>query len=294
MKNDRKPTNKTRKPSQLLQPTEGNDLLVGQNKVDVVNGGAGNDTIRGGNGNDKLFGDVGNDLLKGDQKNDLLDGGEGDDQLIGAQGNDILQGGAGIDLLLGGQGNDKLYGGDGNDQLLGGQGKDNLYGGLGRDLLVGGSGNDILIGTDVPLPPVDPTLTNPTLTDPTLTATTTDPLTAPVGDVDTMVGGNGKDTFVLGLAGNQVLYKSNAIADYALITDFKNPDRIQLAGAATNYTVQDYVGADGTVGTGIYHSGATTGATTGVVGAQSELVAVLANVTAATVNLNSAAFVYVG
>lgn len=285
MKNDRKPTtNKTRKPSQLLQPTDGDDLLVGQNKVDNINGGLGNDTIGGGNGNDKLFGDLGNDLLKGEQKNDLLDGGEGDDQLIGAQGNDILQGGAGIDLLIGGQGNDKLYGGDGNDQLLGGQGKDVLYAGLGSDLLVGGVGNDILIGTDVPLAPVDPTLT----------ATTTDPLTAPVGDVDTMVGGNGKDTFVLGLAGNQVFYTANTIADYALITDFKNPDRIQLAGAVTNYTVQDYVGTDGTVGTGIYHSGASTGATPGVVGAQPELVAVLANVTAATVNLNSAAFVYVG
>ena len=61
---------------------------------------------------------VGDDLLIGGDNNDTLDGGAGDDLLLGGRGNDILVGGSGDDLLSGGRGNDSMTGGDDNDTFL--------------------------------------------------------------------------------------------------------------------------------------------------------------------------------
>lgn len=265
-------SNKGRKTRDSVQPTDGDDVLVGRNKADVVSGGLGNDTMSGKGGNDRLSGDAGNDVLKGDQKNDALDGGEGDDQLFSGVGNDILTGGLGNDVLFGEAGKDNLVGGEGNDQLNGGQGKDSLYGNLGNDWLIGGNGNDLLVGADALTAPVDPAL-----------AATTLP------EVDTLTGGNGKDTFVVGLPSNGVPnsapYSTLGDADYVLVTDFKQPDVLQLTGAATSYTLGAYTGADGTTGTGIYLNKG--------VGVAGDLVAVLAGVQSTTIDLASSSFVYV-
>ncbi|WP_287957428.1 calcium-binding protein [Snodgrassella sp.] len=93
----------------LLQPTEGNDVLIGYESDDT------------------LIGLGGNDVLKGHGGNDFLDGGDGDDN---------LDGGAGNDVLIGGAGNDFIYGGDGDDTINGGTGNDYLEGGIGSDLFV--------------------------------------------------------------------------------------------------------------------------------------------------------------
>lgn len=136
------------------------------------------------------YGNGGNDTLYGNYFNDTLYGGNGNDVLDGWIGNDVVDGGAGNDVLYGSAGNDVLYGGAGGDRLNGDDGSDFLYGGAGNDLLNGGAGNDYLVGSSNPFPNVER---------------------------DTLIGGAGYDTFVLGetLSGN---YYNGA--GYAVINDF--------------------------------------------------------------------------
>ncbi len=129
-----------------LRATPDDDVLIGTERADHLNGGKGDDVISGGGGKDHLRGGHGDDLLDGGAGNDYLDGGAGDDTLLGGEGNDGLDGGQGDDSLDGGAGNDRLAGGDGADALSGGAGDDRLDGGKGDDRLDGGAGNDLLTG----------------------------------------------------------------------------------------------------------------------------------------------------
>lgn len=103
----------------------------------------------------------GDDIFIGSQYNDALDGRSGWDWLDGQGGNDVLSGGAQNDVLLGGSGTDRMYGGDGDDYMAGGDGDDRfndwndpmnnaangfLWGGAGNDTLVGGGGMDDAYG----------------------------------------------------------------------------------------------------------------------------------------------------
>lgn len=60
--------------------TPGDDLLLGSTD---------NDTMDGGDGNDKLFAGAGHDVLYGGRGNDLLDGGYHDDSMAGGTGDDV-------------------------------------------------------------------------------------------------------------------------------------------------------------------------------------------------------------
>ncbi|MES1022475.1 hypothetical protein ABN584_06190 [Gloeocapsa sp. BRSZ] len=248
----------------------GGDLLLGRGSNDVLRGGRGKDTLRGGNGDDTLYGGLGDDVLEGNAGNNVLYGGLGNDRLYASfeEGNNTLYGGAGNDTLYGGYyGEAFLYGGQGDDtyvdypniqiieasnsgidtviinsssinelsanvenltliennyaffgvgnnlnNTITGNSLDNvLHGRAGTDLLVGNAGNDILVGTD-----------------------------GTVGDKDTLTGGSGRDTFVLGNA-TSVFYDdrngtTSGFSDYALITDFNiNDDFIRLNGKRTDY-----------------------------------------------------------
>lgn len=134
----------------------------------------------------------------------------------------VIYGTTGPDTRNGTSANDTIYGwafgGNAsspfnNDTLQGAAGNDNLFGGTGNDFLYGGTGNDMLTGSSATL----------------------------VGEIDTLTGGAGKDTFNLG-NGTQVFYDDGNPAtggksDYALITDFNiSADVIQL-----NATKNDYV-----------------------------------------------------
>lgn len=77
------------------------------------------------------------------------------------QGDDKLWGMNGNDTISGGAGNDSINGHGGDDVLYGDEGDDDLDGGEGADMLFGGAGNDWMIG----------------------------------GDTDTLVGGEGYDTY---------------------------------------------------------------------------------------------------
>lgn len=68
----------------------GNDLLIGNAKANVLSGGAGNDRLYGGQGADTLAGGLGLDLLKGGAGDDILNGGQGNDTLNGEAGHDTF------------------------------------------------------------------------------------------------------------------------------------------------------------------------------------------------------------
>ena len=135
----------------------------------------------------------------------------------------------GDDTIWGNYYNDTIYGDEGNDALYGYSGNDSLYGGAGSDSLNGGSGNDILRGFS----------------------------SGYSQEIDTLTGGFGSDTFVLGDS-TGVCYLggvSNGLDySYALITDWNAySDSIQAWGNASWYHLGtgNWLGGSAT-DTGIY------------------------------------------
>jgi Ca2+-binding RTX toxin-like protein len=120
----------------------GNDIFVGNDLGNRLDGGAGNDTLTGGKGDDIYVIDS-----AGDNVVELTD--EGVDTVEASiaytAGTNIenikLTGSSNIDGT-GNSGNNKLVGNIGNNVLAGGGGNDDLDGGAGNDALVGGEGAD--------------------------------------------------------------------------------------------------------------------------------------------------------
>ncbi|MDB5551386.1 MAG: hypothetical protein JWL86_1370 [Rhizobium sp.] len=95
---------------------KGDTLNSRKNDDDLIVGTDGSNTIDGGAGNDVILGDT--DLFTGSQS----------DRLLGGDGNDRLYGGLGVDVLIGGDGNDRLWGGGSSgDRLVGGKGNDTYF-----------------------------------------------------------------------------------------------------------------------------------------------------------------------
>jgi Ca2+-binding RTX toxin-like protein len=133
--------------------TSGNDVIIGNNLGNFIDGGDGNDVITGGSGNDVIFGGNGNDVITGGGGDDIIDAGAGNDAVTGGSGNDNIFGGDGNDVISGGAGDDIIFGDDGDDVLTGGDGADIIYGGessQGDQTVVGNlylvTNDDILIG----------------------------------------------------------------------------------------------------------------------------------------------------
>ncbi|MBN3893765.1 MAG: calcium-binding protein, partial [Nostoc sp. NOS(2021)] len=227
--------------------TNANDIIVGDNQNNQLSGNNGNDTLDGGLGTDTLNGGAGDDTYIVDSAVDTITeaANSGIDSVrssvtytlganlenlkltgtsnINGTGNSLdnfLFGNSVNNTLNSGGGNDTLDGNFGNDILNGGDGNDSIQGGPGNDILNGGSGDDILIGVfpGSLLPPG-------------------------LGELDTLTGGAGVDTFVLGDAVN-VFYDDNnstnpGFGDFATITDFdSSEDRIQLKGTPQDYRLQ--------------------------------------------------------
>lgn len=141
--------------------TSGNDLIIGNdlgnfidggNGNDIIYGGAGDDILLGGEGNDIIFGGAGSDTIDTGSGNNIVDGGAGDDAIFGGDGNDIINGGSGDDTIIAGGGDDILTGGDGADYIEGGDssfGDETVDGNLflvtSDDLMLGGNGNDTFV-----------------------------------------------------------------------------------------------------------------------------------------------------
>lgn len=145
---------------QVINGTDGEDVLIGGLGDDVIQGGNGkdiligndgDDILRGGHGNDRLVGGAGNDLLDGGGGRDLADYSENSTDVVAdleagfasseETGNDEL---VSIEDLTGGSGNDILRGNGANNKLVGGDGDDVLEGRGGFNQINGGEGYDIL------------------------------------------------------------------------------------------------------------------------------------------------------
>ena len=127
-----------------------------------------------------------------------------DNFILGTDGNDRLQGTGSepndptSDAIFGRGGDDTLIGGGGNDFLFGESGNDILTGGFGNDFLYGGDGNDRLEGTGAFFP-------NPTSS-----------RSRGAGEIDTLIGGSGQDTFQLELLTNLDQLPTRGAVIYAI------------------------------------------------------------------------------
>jgi len=130
----------------LILGLGGDDEIDGRGGDDIIEGGPGDDTIDGGMGDDTIVGGEGNDLIMGGKGADNIQAGEGDDFVKGGAGNDDISGGDGNDVLIGQRGNDEIDGNSGDDIIEGKQGADNIDGGSSNDSLLGGSGGDDIDG----------------------------------------------------------------------------------------------------------------------------------------------------
>ena len=161
-----------------ISGTKLGDVLYGNDKNNVLRGGAGNDTLNGRAGADRLDGGAGDDTLQAHGSLDTLNGGTGNDTAdysrfnfhpqslegleinlgprgqgasINEAGDTVVRDGQGNELIsieniTGSNRNDRLSGDDGTNRLNGGGGNDELNGGTGGDTLNGGAGNDTLDG----------------------------------------------------------------------------------------------------------------------------------------------------
>ena len=127
----------------------GNDVVIGNEAVNRLEGRAGDDVLEGGAGADTLDGGAGNDTAAYTDSDAgvtvrLLTGAgdrghaEGDtlisiENITGSDHIDALGGDTGPNRLDGGAGNDGLWGSSGDDTLIGGPGADRFHGGSGQD-----------------------------------------------------------------------------------------------------------------------------------------------------------------
>jgi Ca2+-binding RTX toxin-like protein len=144
----------------VIDGGNGNDIIQGSSKADILIGGAGADKLYANGGADILQGGAGNDTyyLEDPSQQVIEYANEGTDRVIarfdytlgehvedltfagtlGHRGtgnalNNTMIGSAGDDILDGRDGDDTLSGGAGNDVLIGGAGANTLTGGAGAD-----------------------------------------------------------------------------------------------------------------------------------------------------------------
>ncbi len=162
----------------------GNDIVIGNEAANLLEGRGGDDELMGNEGNDILEGGAGNDMLEGSAGADRLNGGAGEDTvsyessdagvvvrlhslaalgghaegdsfigLVTVQDTEVpdiehLTGSSHDDTLAGDLRDNTLMGRDGDDTLYGGPdgGDDSIYGENGNDSIFGGMGNDTIYG----------------------------------------------------------------------------------------------------------------------------------------------------
>jgi hypothetical protein len=93
-----------------------------------------------------IIGTDGDDVIVGTNKMDVIVGLGGDDLINGKGGEDVICAGDGDDIVNGGNGGDTIFGGADDDQLNGEKGDDNINAGIGHDAIYGGKGTDVCDG----------------------------------------------------------------------------------------------------------------------------------------------------
>jgi Ca2+-binding RTX toxin-like protein len=191
------------------------NVLIGNNYVNLLDGGAGADTMVGGIGDDTYIidnvGDIvienvgeGNDTVKSslsytigaNVENLTLTGTEASD----GTGNEL------DNVITGNNYNNVLSGGAGNDSLNGGAGADTMAGGMGDDTYIVDSASDVIIesineGIDTVKSSVSYTL-SATIENLILTGSA---MTGTGNELDNMITGNSYNNILSGGAGNDTL-----------------------------------------------------------------------------------------
>lgn len=176
-------------------------LIIGDNSPNDLKGTTANDTIRSFDGNDTIEGDLGADSIDGGSGNDAI---YGDTVVLSSDG---VYDGTGNDSIKGGDDQDKIFGGVGNDQLEGGSGDDELFGEQGNDNLLGDSDNDTLIGG----------------------------MAGGIDELDTLTGGDGADSFVLG----------NNTTNFYLTDSDSTDSQFNVGGLKSFATINDFDANEG-------------------------------------------------
>ncbi|TFL19262.1 calcium-binding protein [Jannaschia formosa] len=137
-------------------PTEGPDLLEGDDGPNDIDGLGGNDTILGAGGDDTLTGGAGNDRLEGGPGSDvyIVDRGDTVVEAAGDPGFDEVRTATGLTIAAGveqltatGNGNIRLNGSAGDEVLVGNAGDNILVGFGGEDTMTGDAGADSFVLT---------------------------------------------------------------------------------------------------------------------------------------------------
>ncbi|AIC14281.1 PKD domain-containing protein [Nitrososphaera viennensis] len=131
--------------------TSGNDLILGNNLSNYIDGKGGDDCIIAFGGDDTVY-DYNGDSSNGGT--DWLYGGDGNDKLYALNGDDYVYGGNGNDYIQGDDGNDKLYGEAGDDTIEDSRGNDLSDGGPGTDKCTDTKGTNTIINCELGQPPV--------------------------------------------------------------------------------------------------------------------------------------------
>lgn len=96
----------------------GNNKIIGDDKIDFIHGQSGNDALFGRGGKDIIKGGTGNDFVNGGEDSDLIYGFDGNDTLEGDRGSDYISGDKGDDTIIPGAGHDRVNGGAGRDEIV--------------------------------------------------------------------------------------------------------------------------------------------------------------------------------
>ena len=121
----------------IIAGGQGFDILFGAQGDDVIYSTHGQGDTANSNLDDsrgaRIFAGAGNDIVIGSNRWDRMQGGPGADHLMGFAGNDWMRGGTGNDTIDGGGGNDDIYGGGGGDLIDADHLDGNVRGGPGSD-----------------------------------------------------------------------------------------------------------------------------------------------------------------
>lgn len=212
-----------------LAGSEQNDDLYGKKGNDLLKGVAGNDTLRGGSGKDTLMGGAGNDTYFVDRSDDVITekAGFGKDTVYSSVAITLS---ANVENLFltgkaknatGNATSNKIVGNQENNYVRGLAGNDTLRGEGGSDYLDGGDGDDRLVGSNF-----------------------IDIGTSGI-EQDLLIGGKGKDTFVLASPELGLGYDVRDSDDFALITDFNSAADTIVLASGENYEISDILGFNG-------------------------------------------------
>ena len=109
------------------------DELIASGNYNVIDNRDGSlgSTIIGTTGNDLILGSDNGDQLEGKRGDDCIIAGDGNDTVFGGKQNDTIYGQGGIDTIEGDKNDDTIFGGSDNDIILGETGNDTIDGGPG-------------------------------------------------------------------------------------------------------------------------------------------------------------------